>query len=81
MYEGKDYQPEKELEILIQDLQKAEAQNLKAAPGVHAYIGYLYSAAGNSVAARDAFTTEKTLYPEAAVFMDRLLANLNRSAK
>ena len=47
-------------------------------PGWHAHLGYLYFELGKSDQARQEFETEKANFPESAVFMDRLLANLNK---
>jgi hypothetical protein len=43
-------------------------------PGFHAHLGLLYGEAGRSDDMIQHFTIEKTLYPEAAPFMDFLLA-------
>ena len=48
-------------------------------PGWHAHLGYLYYRLGKADQARQEFQTEKAEFPESAVFMNRLLSNLDRS--
>ncbi|MDD5141645.1 MAG: DUF4810 domain-containing protein [Verrucomicrobiales bacterium] len=71
--------PEMQVEQLEADYQKARSANKPVPPGFHAYLGYLYSELGKMDQARQEFETEKALFPESAVFMDRLLANLKKS--
>lgn len=59
---------------LEEDLEKAASQNLKPNPGLHAQLGVLYFNMGRMEDSRRQFETEKTLFPESAVLMDRLLA-------
>jgi hypothetical protein len=68
--------PERQIEKLEEDLQKARSRNQPVPPGFHAYLGYLYVQTGKLDAAKQELETEKALFPESAVFMDRLLANL-----
>lgn len=70
--------PEMQVGKLEEDYQKARAANKRMPPGFHAHLGYLYFQLGKSDQARQEFETEKAEFPESAVFMDRLLANLNR---
>jgi hypothetical protein len=70
--------PEMQIEKLEQDYQKARAENRRMGPGFHAHMGYLYFQIGKLDQARQEFETEKAEFPESAVFMDRLLANLKR---
>lgn len=81
-YEPLSYQsyvaPEKataqlQIEKLKEDLEKAKAANLTPHPGLHAHLGYLYAQTGRMDLAQAEFVTEKTLFPESAVFMDRML--------
>lgn len=71
--------PEKEIEQMENDFQKARSQNKPVHPGFHAHLGYLYYQMGKVDAARQEFETEKTQFPESSVFMDRLLANLRKN--
>jgi len=68
--------PETQIEKLEEDLQKAQGRNRPVPPGFHAYLGYLYVQTGKLDAAKAELETEKALFPESTVFMDRLLANL-----
>ena len=70
--------PEMEIERMEQDFQKARAENKPVPPGFHAHLGYLYYQVGKLEAAREEFATEKAQFPESAVFMDRLSANLQK---
>ena len=71
--------PELQVQQLEADYQKARSANKPVPPGFHAHLGYLYFQLGKPDQARQEFQTEKTLFPESAVFMDRLLANLKKS--
>lgn len=70
--------PEMQVGKLEEDYQKARAANKPVPPGWHAHLGYLYFELGKSDQARQEFETEKANFPESAVFMDRLLANLKK---
>jgi hypothetical protein len=68
--------PERQIELLEEDYQKARSENKPVPPGFHAHLGYLYYQIGRLDQARQEFETEKANFPESAVFMDRLLARL-----
>ena len=68
--------PEKQIEDLEADYQKARAQNKPVPPGFHAHLGNLYYQIGKGDQARQEFETEKTQFPESKVFMDRMIASL-----
>lgn len=70
--------PEVQVAKLEEDFQKARAKNQPVPPGFHAHLGYLYVQLGKGDQARQEFETEKASFPESAVFMDRLLGNLNK---
>ena len=70
--------PQQQVEILEKDYQRARAANQRMPPGWHAHLGYLYYQLGKPDQARQELLTEKAEFPESAVFMDRLLANLER---
>ncbi|MDO4231404.1 MAG: DUF4810 domain-containing protein [Lautropia sp.] len=53
-------------------IRAANARNRKVAPGVYAQLGLVYSRQGRDDEAREAFAQEESLYPESAVFMQRL---------
>lgn len=63
------------LELQLEKLQKDVANSTKVAahPGLHAQLGYVYFQLGRVDEAVKHFETEKTLFPEAAVFMDRMI--------
>ncbi|PTX97759.1 DUF4810 domain-containing protein [Opitutus sp. ER46] len=65
--------PERQIELMLEDEQKAAAANLPVHPGFHAHLGYLYEQVGKSDLARKEFEAEKRLFPESAQLMDRLL--------
>lgn len=70
--------PEKQIETLEADYQKARSDNKKVPPGWHAHLGYLYYQTGKADQAQQEFKTEKAEFPESAVYMDRLLARLQK---
>lgn len=65
--------PEIQVEKLKEDLQKAAAANLPVHPGLHAHLGYLYYQLGKYDEAEKELQTEKSLFPESAALMDRML--------
>ncbi len=65
--------PEKQIEALLEDEQKAAAANLPLHPGFHAHLGYLYYQVGKYDLGRKEFEAEKQLFPESAQLMDRML--------
>jgi hypothetical protein len=67
-----------QIEKLERDYQKARAENKRVPPGFHAQLGYLYFQVGKLDAARQERETEKAEFPESAVFIDRLMANLKK---
>lgn len=70
--------PEMQVAKLEEDYQKARAANKRMPPGWHANLGYLYFQLGKLDQAQQEFLTERAEFPESAVFMDRLLANLKK---
>ena len=70
--------PEMQIEAMEKDFQQARSENKPVPPGFHAHLGYLYYQLGKADAARQELQTEKAEFPESAVFMDRLLANLEK---
>ena len=69
--------PERQIESMERDYQAARATNRRVPPGWHAHLGYLYYQAGKRDQAMQELRTEKAEFPESAVFVDRLLANIN----
>ena len=70
--------PEMQVTRLEEDWQKAKSKNKPVPPGFHAHLGYLYVQLRKADQARQEFETERANFPESAVLMDRLLANLNK---
>jgi hypothetical protein len=67
---------EKQLQDLEHDYQRARAANRSVPPGYHAHVGYLYFQLGKDDQAVQSFETEKALFPESTVYMDRLIARI-----
>jgi hypothetical protein len=67
---------EEQLQNLEQDYQKARSVDKPVPPGYHAHMGYLYFQLGKTDQALQSFVTEKTLFPESTVYMDRLIARI-----
>ena len=68
--------PEAQIEQLEKDRLAARATHARLPPGWHAQLGYLYFQTGRADLAREELLAEKTEFPEATTFVDRLLANL-----
>lgn len=73
-----DIPPEKQVEILEKDYQVARSSNRRVPPGWHAHLATLYYQLGRMDQARQELLTEKAEFPESAVFVDRLIANLKK---
>lgn len=67
---------EQQIAKLEEDYQKARATSKSMPPGFHAHLGYLYFQIGKLDQARQSFATEKSLFPESAIYMNRVLAKL-----
>jgi hypothetical protein len=85
-YEDKVYaylrgeSPVAQIGVLQNDLLKIEERGKKAPPGYYAHLGMLYAEVGDHGQAVSCFVVEKTRFPESAVFMDYLLAQLSPRA-
>ena len=66
--------PSAQISALQDDLLKLEQKGKKVPPGYYAHLGMLYAEVGDDGQAISCFLVEKTRFPEAAVFMDYLLA-------
>jgi hypothetical protein len=73
-----DLPAEKQVEVLEKDYQVARATNLRLPPGWHAHLATLYFQLGKQDQARQELLTEKAEFPESAMFVDRLIANLKK---
>ncbi|HUJ18239.1 MAG TPA: DUF4810 domain-containing protein [Nitrospirota bacterium] len=67
---------EEQLQQLERDYQRARAADKPVPPGYHAHVGYLYFQLGKTDQALQSFETEKILFPESTVYMDRLIARI-----
>ncbi|MCE9594625.1 MAG: DUF4810 domain-containing protein [Planctomycetes bacterium] len=65
-----------EIRGLSAEVERDLAEGRRAAPGVHAYLGYLYYLSGNPDSARMEFEAEKAAYPESQVFIDGVLRRM-----
>ena len=68
--------PELQASLMEEDMHRAISANKPLPPGFHAHLGNLYYQMGKSDLALQEFQKEKMQFPESAVFMDRLIANL-----
>ena len=59
-----------------QDIQIAQDNGQRVPPGIYAHLGYMLYLQGQYDAALQALETEKALYPESTVFVDRMLKNM-----
>ena len=73
-----DVPAQRQVEVLEKDYQTARSENKRMPPGWHAHLGYLYYQVGKGDQARQELMTEKAEFPESAVFVDRLLANVKK---
>lgn len=64
------------IDTMERDRETAASAGKPLPPGWLAHLGYLYAETGRLDLAAAAFEQEKAAYPEATVFMDRLLAGL-----
>ena len=53
--------------------EKNKSRSGRVPPGMYANLGYLYLKGGQTQKAIELFTMEKTTYPEATHFMDRVI--------
>lgn len=63
-----------QIEKIIEDIKAAQKEGGKTPPGVYAHLGFMYAISGKGDLAIDAFTEEKTLFPESAKFIDGMMA-------
>ena len=70
--------PELQARAMEEDVQKAAAAGKPLPPGFHAHLGDVYYQMGKYDLAVLEFQKEKELFPESAVFMDRLIASASK---
>jgi len=51
----------------------SESRSGRVPPGMYANLGYFYLKGGNRAKAIENFTLEKSIYPEATFFMDKMI--------
>lgn len=61
---------------ITEDIQKTHDNGQRVPPGIHAHLGYLYFLLGNTGASLAELETEKQLYPESTVFVNRVIEKL-----
>lgn len=70
--------PDKQLQKLEQEQQKAASQGKPLPPGYQAHMGYLYFQTGQADKAVMSFEAEKKQFPESTVYMDLVLGKLKQ---
>jgi len=65
---------QKSIEYSIENA--ADSRSNRVAPGMYANLGYIYLKSGNSAKAIESFNKEKSIYPESAHFMDRMIKKI-----
>jgi hypothetical protein len=70
--------PEKQLQQLQQEQQKAASHGKALPPGFQAHMGYLFFQTGQSDQAVVAFENEKKQFPESSVYMDFVIGKLKK---
>lgn len=70
--------PRDQIEKLTSDILKANERGQVIAPGLYAHLGYMYYLRRDLRAARSAFETELSLYPESEVFIQRLINTIDK---
>ncbi len=76
-HDFKDGDPPTHLQGFAERVAKGEAAGRRAPPGVHAHLAYLYTLVGDASSADRELLREKELFPESAVFVDRLRAKVH----
>ena len=77
-HEPGKYSSQSQIIKMEKDLEKARAANKSLPPGHYAYLGYLYFQSGQLDKALTALQTEKTIFPESTIYMDRLIAQIKK---
>ncbi|MCD6433456.1 MAG: DUF4810 domain-containing protein [Sulfurimonas sp.] len=73
----KDMSPESMLELqkVIEEAieEVGDSRSGRVAPGMYANLGYIYLKSGKAKEAVESFNKEKSIYPESAHFMNRII--------
>lgn len=72
--------PDEQIRTLEAHAEKARANNAELPPGFRAHLGMLYLENGNIQRAKELWSSEKAVFPEATSYMDRLLKQLDNPA-
>ncbi|MBI5062223.1 MAG: DUF4810 domain-containing protein [Desulfatitalea sp.] len=64
--------------VLEKIIETSKENNCRIPPGVCAELGYIYAMRNDNKKAIELFTQEKQIYPEATLFMDRLIQRSER---
>lgn len=72
------FDPAKDAQVLSEQVRKAKAEGHVPGPGIQAHLGYLHAMAGDSAGAAGWFAAEKQDFPESAVFIDGMLARMQK---
>jgi hypothetical protein len=82
LYQTKKHPSEESLAeheaVLEKIIETSKEKNCRIPPGVYAELGYIRAMRNDSKRAVELFTLEKQTYPEAALFMDRLIQRSER---
>ena len=65
---------QKSIEYSIENA--ANSRSARVAPGMYANLGYIYLKGGQTDKAIESFNKEKSIYPESAHFMDRMIKKI-----
>ena len=65
--------PVRQIDVLSVDIQQAQNTGKPVPPGLYAHLGFIYALQGNISESRAAFSEEKVLFPESAVFIDGMI--------
>lgn len=68
---------QKSIEYAIEH--SSESRSGRVAPGMYANLGYIYLKGGDTAKAIENFKKEKSIYPESAHFMDRMIKKIEVS--
>ncbi len=66
---------QKSIEYAIENA--SESRSGRVAPGMYANLGYIYLKGGKAAQAIESFNKEKSIYPESAHFMNRMIKKID----
>lgn len=70
--------PEEQITKLEEDYQKVRSSNKQVPPGYHAHLSFLYFKTGKVDQALQELETEKAIFPESTVYMNRLIQQIKK---